>query len=110
MNSLPQRRVATLAAVLACAAATTFLLAILVAGHVDLPRALPYLLAWTLAPYLALFGTRRLSRSTATALVAVALVLELSSYISMGGGFIYALVCGPLLLVALVATASSRMG
>jgi len=31
---------------------------------------------------------------------------ELSSYISMGGGFVSALVCGPLLVVALVATLS----
>ncbi len=39
------------------------------------------------------------------AFIALAVVAEMSSYISMGGGFVYALFCGPLLLVALVATA-----
>ena len=104
------RRIATFAALLAAAAATTFLIAILLDGHVEVARALPFLAAWTIAPYLAVFGTRRRSRAVAIALVALALAVELSSYISMGGGFVYALVCGPLLLVALVATANSRMG
>jgi hypothetical protein len=103
------RRVATLASVLACAAATTFLIAISVDGHVDLPRALPYLAIWTLAPYVAALGTRVRSTPAAVAMVALALLTDLSSYISMGGGFVYALVCGPLLLIALVATATSRM-
>ena len=91
-------------------AATTFLVAITFDGHVDLPRALPFLGPWTLAPYLAVLGTRLRSRPVAVAVVAIALVIDLSSYISMGGGFVYALVCGPLLLVALVATITARMG
>jgi hypothetical protein len=110
MDSLPQRRIATLAAALACAAATVFLVAILLDGHVDLPRALPFLAVWTAAPYLAVLGTRLRSKPAATGIVAIALAIELSSYISMGGGFVYALVCGPLLLIALVATGTSRMG
>ena len=104
------RRVATLSAVLACAAGTTVLVAILISGHVDVARALPFLTAWTLAPYLAVFGTRLRSRPAAVGSVALALAIELSGYISMGGGFVYALVGGPLLLVTLLATATSRMG
>jgi hypothetical protein len=104
------RPAATLAAVLASAAATTFLVAILVSGHVDFGRAIPFLTAWTLAPYVAVLGTRSRLRPTAIVIVALALFVELSSYISMGGGFVYALVCGPLLLIALVATATRRMG
>ena len=105
VRAFSPRPSATLAAVLASAAATTFLVAILIEGHVDLPRAIPFLALWTAAPYAAILGTRLSSRDAAIAVVAVALVLELSSYISMGGGFVYALVCGPLLLVSLVATA-----
>jgi hypothetical protein len=104
------RRIATLSAVLASAAGTTFLVAILFGGHVDVARALPFLTAWTLAPYLAVYGTGLRSWPVAVGIVALALAIELSSYISMGGGFVYALLCGPLLLVALVATATSRMG
>jgi hypothetical protein len=102
------RYLATLTSALACAAATTFLILIAVDGHVDLPRALPYLTAWTLAPYVAVAGTRLRSRGGAMALVSLALVVDLSSYMSMGGGLVYALVCGPLLLVALVAIAAQR--
>ena len=104
------RRIATLSAVLACAGGTTFLVAILFGGHVDVARALPILTAWALAPYLAVFGTRLRSQPAAAGVVALALAIELSSYISMGGGFVYALLCGPLLLVTLLATATSRMG
>jgi hypothetical protein len=99
------RPAATLAAVLASAAAMTFMVAILIGGHVDLPRALPFLALWTAAPLVAVAGTFMQSRGTAIAFIALAVVAEMSSYISMGGGFVYALVCGPLLLVALVATA-----
>ena len=110
MDSVPHRRVATLAAALACAAATTFFVAILLGGHVEVGRALPFLGAWTLAPYVAVAGIRRGSRPIAIAAVAFALLVEASSYISMGGGFVYLLVCGPLLLIAFVATAMSRVG
>jgi hypothetical protein len=110
MDSVPQRRVATISAALGCAAATTFFVAILFAENVDRARALPFITVWTLAPYLALLAIRRLSRGATTAVVALALVIELTSYISMGGGFVYALLCGPLLLIALVAMTTSRMG
>ena len=100
------RPAATLAAVLASAAAMTFVVAILIEGHVDLPRAVPFLALWTAAPLVAVAGTFMQSRSTAIAFVGLAVMAEMSSYISMGGGFVYALVCGPLLVVALVATLS----
>ncbi len=100
-----RRPAGTLAAVLASAAAMTFTVAILIEGHVDLPRALPFLALWTAAPLVAVAGTFMQSRGTAIAFIALAVVAEMSSYISMGGGFVYALFCGPLLLVALVATA-----
>ena len=100
------RPAATLAAVLASAAAMTFVVAILIEGHVDLPRAVPFLALWTAAPLVAVAGTFMQSRSTAIAFVGLAVMAELSSYISMGGVFRYALVCGPLLVVALVATLS----
>jgi hypothetical protein len=73
-------------------------------------RALWFLGAWTLAPYLALVGTRLRQTAPAIALVAIAFLVDLSSFISMGGGFVYAILCGPLLLLALIGTASSRMG
>lgn len=66
-------------------------------------RALWFLGAWTLAPIAAFVATRRLSTGAAFAVVAVAFVAELTSIISMGGGFVYALLCGPLLALALVA-------
>ena len=139
------RRTATFIAVLACAAATAYLLFFLFGptytrcsitqilpgqvasgpgecssvswvqmtfndpGPKDL-RALWFLGAWTLAPYVALVGTRIRSTMPAVALVAIALLVDLTSIISMGGGFVYAILCGPLLLLALVATATSRMG
>ena len=110
MDSVPHRRVASLAAALACAAATVFLVAIAFSEGVDLPRALPFLVAWTLAPYLAFLAIRRLSRTAATGVIALALLIELTSFMSMGGGFVYLLLCGPLLAIALVATVTPRMG
>ena len=110
MSRFSPRPAATFAAVLACAAATVFLIAIVVEGHVDLARAVPFLAVWTAAPFVAVLRTRALSPGTAVTLVGLALLAELTSYISMGGGFVYALVCGPLLLIALVATAGRRMG
>ena len=71
-------------------------------GAPDL-RPLLFLGAWTIAPMVALAGTRLRSRGAGTLLVGAALLIDLSSIISMGGGFMYALLCGPLLIVALVA-------
>ena len=73
-------------------------------------RALWFLAAWTIAPFVALIGTRQRSVAVAVMLVLLAFIVDASSIISMGGGFVYAILCGPLLLIALVATASSRMG
>src|SRR6266542_1454402 len=61
-----RRPAGTLAAVLASAAAMTFTVAILIEGHVDLPRALPFLALWTAAPLFAVAGTFMQSRGTAT--------------------------------------------
>jgi hypothetical protein len=66
-------------------------------------RALWFLGAWTLAPVVALIATRSASSGVALGIVAAAFVMELSSIISMGGGFVYAILCGPLLAIALVA-------
>lgn len=137
------RRTATLAAVLACAAAVAYLAYFLFGpvytrcslttypsgpgpsacssiGWLELTlsdtspirdfRALWFLGAWTAAPFVALVATRLRSRGAAISLVAFAVLVELSSIISMGGGFVYAILCGPLLIIALVATATSRMG
>ncbi|HEU5287123.1 MAG TPA: hypothetical protein VFV20_01865 [Candidatus Limnocylindria bacterium] len=82
-------------------------------GPIDL-RPLAFLGAWTAAPFVALVGTKLRSRGVGTSLVALALLVDASSIISMGGGFVYAILCGPLLLVALlamlVAFTQSRMG
>lgn len=110
MSRMSPRPTATFAAILACVAASVFLVSIAVAGHLDPARAAPFLAIWTAAPFVAVFGTRLQSRGSALMLVTLALITEMTSYISIGGGFVYALVCGPLLLVALVATAGRRMG
>lgn len=71
-------------------------------GFPDL-RPLFFFGMWTIAPIVALVGTRLRSRGVGTLLVGAALLVDLSSIISMGGGFVFALLCGPLLIVALVA-------
>lgn len=69
-------------------------------------RSLVFLTLWTLAPGVALVGVKLRERggTFGAALVLSGLLVDLSSVISIGGGFIYALLCGPLLLIALVAT------
>jgi len=42
-------------------------------------------------------------------LVLVGFAIDATSIISMGGGFVFALLCGPLLLVALIATLAVRV-
>ena len=69
-------------------------------------RALWFLGAWTAAPLVALVGTRLRSTGLAVSLVAIALLVDASSVISMGGGFVYAILCGPLLLATLVLTSA----
>lgn len=66
------------------------------------PQAIPFLAAWTLAPLLSLAGIGTGSRPLAIGGTAVALLVELTSVISIGGGFIYALLVAPLLALTLV--------
>lgn len=79
-------------------------------GAADLVRPLAFIALWTVAPFVALAGVSLRARAQVMgiALVAVALLLDASSIISMGGGFVYALLCGPLLLGALIATIAMR--
>jgi hypothetical protein len=62
---------------------------------------------WALAPVFAIVGTRFGSRGQALALTALAFVIDGTSIISFGG-FLFALLVGPLLLLALVLVARSR--
>ncbi|OLC52747.1 MAG: hypothetical protein AUH85_16150 [Chloroflexi bacterium 13_1_40CM_4_68_4] len=82
--------------ILGCAGASFF-----EAQRGNLFPAIAFLAVWTMAPLLAVFGTWPPRRNVV--LIALALLIELSSVISLGGGFLYALTAGPLLLVALVA-------
>ncbi len=68
--------------------------------------ALAFIAAWSLAPILAVVGVR-LGRWAALVLIAFAFLVEASSIISLGGGFFYAILVAPLLLIALVARAVS---
>ena len=67
------------------------------------PAPLLWIMLWALAPLLAVIGTHFGSRSVATALVSVAILCDLTAIISFGG-FYFAIVLIPLLLIALVAT------
>ncbi len=72
--------------------------------------ALLFIGAWTLAPLVGWLGVRLAlgGRPAALALTALALLVDCSGLPSLGGGFVYALVPAPLLLLALVAAARSR--
>jgi hypothetical protein len=72
----------------------------------QLVRPLFFFTLWTLAPFIALLGVALRARGQllGVGLVAIGLLIDASSIISMGGGFVFALLCGPLLAVALVAT------
>jgi hypothetical protein len=74
------------------------------AGPIDV-RPIVFLSLWTLAPFLALIGTRlpAASRGFGIVLVLVAFVVDASSIVSMGGGFVYAVLCGPLLIITFAA-------
>lgn len=67
--------------------------------------ALVFVAAWSLAPLLAVAGTWRRPN---VALVAIAAALELGGIVSLGGGFLWAITAGPILLVALVLTIVAR--
>src|SRR2546421_7040787 len=74
------------------------------------PAPLLWILMWSLAPVLALVGVRFREDGTAEGswLVGLALFMELTGIISMGGGFVYALVVVPLLLITLIASFGIR--
>jgi hypothetical protein len=68
--------------------------------------ALLFIAAWTLAPLLAIAGTWRPRRNLG--LVAIAALVELTGIVSFGGGFLWAISAGTLLLVALVTALAAR--
>ena len=72
------------------------------------PAPMVFIAAWSLAPALAVIGTRSGSRRTALTLTGIAFAIEAFSIISLGGGLIYALFVAPLLLITLVLIASRR--
>jgi len=65
---------------------------------------------WSLAPVLAVAGVRFREDGTAEGswLIGLALFMDLTGIISMGGGFVYALVVAPLLLITLIASFGIR--
>jgi hypothetical protein len=69
-------------------------------------RALFFITLWTIAPFIALLGVALRARGHlfGVGLVVLGFAIDATSIISMGGGFVFALLCGPLLLVALIAT------
>jgi len=71
------------------------------------PAPLIWILMWSLAPLLAVIGVW-LSRRPRIRLIAIALLMELTGVISLGGGFIFALVIEPLLLITLIASLRAR--
>ena len=72
------------------------------------PAPMVFIAAWSLAPALAVIGTRSASRGTALGLTGLAFAIELISITSLGGGLIYALFVAPLLLITLIRIATRR--
>ena len=72
------------------------------------PAPMVFVAAWSLAPALAVVGTRSGSRRMALRLTGLAFAIEAISITSLGGGLIYALFVGPLLLITLVLIATQR--
>ena len=72
------------------------------------PAPLLWIAAWSLAPVLAVIGTRTGSRTSALVLTGVAFAIDAMSIISMGGGFVFALFVSPMLLLTLALIAVSR--
>ncbi|HET8569345.1 MAG TPA: hypothetical protein VFM93_10210 [Candidatus Limnocylindria bacterium] len=64
---------------------------------------LPFFILWAGAPVAALAALTWGSRATATRVLVAAILVDLTSIVSIGGGFYYALFCVPLLMLALVA-------
>ena len=72
------------------------------------PAPMVFVAAWSLAPALAVIGTRSGSRGMALGLTSLALAIDAMSITSLGGGLIYALFVAPLLLITLVLIATRR--
>jgi hypothetical protein len=72
------------------------------------PAPMVFIAAWSLAPALAVIGTRSASRGTALGLTALAFAIEAISITSLGGGLIFALFVAPLLFITLVRIATRR--
>ena len=70
------------------------------------PAPMVFIAVWSLAPALAVIGTRSATRGTALGLTGLALAIELISITSLGGGLIYALFVAPLLLITLIRIAT----
>jgi len=79
-------------------------------GAQQLVRPLFFITLWTVAPFVALLGVALRARGQlfGIGLVLVGFLVDASSVISMGGGFVFALLCGPLLLGSFVATLAMR--
>jgi hypothetical protein len=75
------------------------------------PAPLLWILMWALAPALAVIGVWLGTRPRVW-LIVLALLMELTGIISLGGGILFALVIEPLLLITLVASlrANRQMG
>ena len=79
-------------------------------GVEQLVRPLFFITLWTIAPFIALLGVALRARGQlfGIGLVMLGFVLDATSIISMGGGFVFALLCGPLLLGAFIGTLAMR--
>jgi hypothetical protein len=71
------------------------------------PAPLLWIALWSLAPAFAVTGVW-LSRRPRIWLIVLALVMEVSGTISLGGGFLFTIVIEPLLLLTLVASLRAR--
>lgn len=74
------------------------------------PAPLLWIVMWSLAPALAVVGVwmRERGHAGAIPLIVLALLLEQTSIISIGGGFVFALTAGLLLLITLIAALGAR--
>ena len=82
-----------------------------VQGNDLFPAPLLWIAMWSLAPALAVIGVWHRARPRVS-LIVLALLMELTGIISLGGGILFALVIEPLLLITLVASlrANREMG
>ena len=71
------------------------------------PAPLLWILMWSLAPLLAVIGVW-LSARPRVWFIALALLMELTGIISLGGGILFAVVIEPLLLITLVSSLRAR--